>query len=276
MRLSGSDQPDLRLTDDQVVEARIARPRRKRKRQPLERGMLDRGRNADRLMHELSNLLDGSLRNVGLAIGRLDGENADGSQAIDQLRSANHALQYMAELLAGWQRSNADVRQIALRRADTTLGQIIHEAVKLTRPTCDAANITLNVSIAHDAIDQPLGPLYPVLVNGLRNAVEAIAQGGNIDLLAELHGSTIEVRITDTGSGVADDLPRDGDGLIAAGTTTKGDGRGMGLAISRDIVRAMGGLMRLENRDDGRTGAVLIIRIPAIDLETPENNGGHS
>jgi len=257
IRLSGADQPPL-------VQAKFARPKRRR-RGPIERGILDRDRNADRLMHELANLLDGSLRSVGLAIGRLDAEPHDDA-AIDQLKSADHALRYMADLLRTWRREAGDSpTRAAMRRADACLGEVIHEAVKLTRPTCAEADITLNVTVAGDVVGEPLGPLYPVIVNGLRNAVEAIVTGGSIDLTAERVGDAVEIRIVDTGPGVGDDLPRDGDGLVTAGASSKGEGRGLGLAISRDVVRAVGGVIRLDNRDDGLTGAVLLIRVPMLN-----------
>jgi len=257
IRLSGADQPPL-------VQAKFARPRRRR-RGPIERGILDRDRNADRLMHELSNLLDGSLRNVGLAIGRLDAEPGDDA-AIDQLRTADHALRHMADLLKAWRRDAHDPAiGAAMARANQTLGQAIRDAVRFTRPTCDTAAITLDARVDDAAIDQPLGPLYPVIVNGLRNAVEAIVAGGSIELTAERAGDQIDIRIADTGPGVARHLSRDRDGLVAAGASTKGVGRGLGLAISRDVVRALGGVIRLESRDDGLTGTVLRIRVPAAD-----------
>jgi signal transduction histidine kinase len=277
-RLSGSNDPDekpsLRLTNDQqVVDARVVgTSRRSRKRKAIDRGILDRGRNAERLVHELSNLLDGSLRNVGLALRKLDTNQPIDTQddhVLDQLRSADHALQYMGELLKGWRRGKGQPDAL-VRRVDTTLGEVIHEAVKLTRPTCEAAGITLKVSVSGEAIDEPLGPLYPVIVNGLRNAVEAIVKGGHIELSADCVGDQVEIRITDTGPGVDEALARDSDGLIAAGESTKGSGRGLGLAISRDIVRAMGGVIRLENREDELTGAVLLIRLPAADTDPYE------
>lgn len=277
-RLSGStgpdEQPALRLTDgQQIVDARVVGPsRRPRKRKAIDRGILDRGRNAERLVHELSNLLDGSLRNVGLALRKLDTNapiDTQDDHVLDQLRSADHALQYMAELLKGW-RTDSSESNPALRRANITLGEVLHEAVKLTRPICEAADITLKVAVCGEAMDEPLGPLYPVIVNGLRNAVEAIVTGGHIELSAERISNQVEVRITDTGPGIDQSLPRDSDGLIAAGESTKGSGRGLGLAISRDVVRAMGGVIRLENREDELTGAVLLIRLPAADVDLQE------
>lgn len=264
--LRGSDEPKLRLADDQqVVDARVARPRRvRRRRGPIERGMLDRGRNAERLVHELSNLLDGSLRNVGLALRRLEDDAAAlDLSAAEQLRTADHALRYMAELLDGWRAAGREpAAATGLRNAETALGEVIHEATRLTRPTCEAAGIALTVSVAREVIDEPLGQLYPVILNGLRNAVESVGRDGAVELAAEQQGRTIEIRIADTGRGVSPDLPRDGDGLIAAGASTKGAGHGLGLAISRDIVRALGGVMRLEDRPDDRPGAVLLIRLP--------------
>ncbi|WP_235511762.1 PAS domain-containing sensor histidine kinase [Sphingomonas sp. Leaf23] len=79
-----------------------------------------------------------------------------------------------------------------------------------------------------------------VLVNLIRNAVDAMGGAAITDLTiaTRLDGEMIRISVIDTGSGLrSDQIPR----LFEAFETTKPDGLGLGLSISRTIVEAHGG-----------------------------------
>ena len=223
----------------------------------------------DRLLHELGNLLDGSLRNVGLAISKLD-EQADDSApqpaARECLRTADLSLQHMAGLLRQWMRTgSADVG--TTYRNDATLQEITRHALRIMSPVADTHRIELTIDLAPQSLEFPAGKLYPVIINGLRNAVEAVGTGGVVTMTTELTEDQLEIRITDNGPGINPQLPRDADGLVQPGVTTKSHGQGLGLAISRDIVRALGGSIRLDNAQP--EGTVLRIQLPTPHPNDP-------
>src|SRR5260221_5213330 len=95
-----------------------------------------------------------------------------------------------------------------------------------------------------------------VILNLLRNGVEAIAEAGRDN--GALHIATalaatgeVQVMVHDTGNGIA---PSVRDRLFEPFFTTKRDGLGMGLSISRSIIEAHGGhLEALASRDGGAT-----------------------
>ncbi len=211
-----------------------------------------------RLAHELSNLLDGSLRHVSLALAKLNdasGETASAdTQTVDNLRTAGDAMRQMAELLQGWTRN----QQGMPTNADITLAQSIDQIVRLLRPQADQQGITMRAKLDDAVKDVQAASLGAVVNNALRNAIESIGRGGSIEITGCCDGENIELRIADNGPGVALMVPRDDDGLVQPGFTTKEGGHGLGLAISRDIMRAMGGTIRLVDRPTG--GAVLIVR----------------
>jgi len=109
--------------------------------------------------------------------------------------------------------------------------------------------------------------LEQVLINLIRNAADAMADAAHRELLIEAgpdEAGHIVLSIADSGSG----LPENGQ-LFEPFFTTKpaGEGLGLGLAISRDIVREFGGELTAENRPEG--GARFILQLPAAPGENP-------
>jgi len=100
--------------------------------------------------------------------------------------------------------------------------------------------------------------LFRVIVNGIRNALDAIGQGGRIRIYAREDGRWVSVYIEDTGEGISE---KDHYRLFTPFYTTKTDGTGLGLAYAKKVVEGMGGSIALSNRTGG-VGAVLAIRLP--------------
>jgi two-component system sensor histidine kinase HydH len=96
-----------------------------------------------------------------------------------------------------------------------------------------------------------------VLRNVVRNALEAMGDGGTLDVRVRRDGSFAVASVEDSGPGVAEEEER----LFTPFHTSKVDGTGLGLAYSRKVVEGMGGSVSLGNRE-GRRGAVLTVRLP--------------
>jgi two-component system, NtrC family, sensor kinase len=103
--------------------------------------------------------------------------------------------------------------------------------------------------------------LQQVLINGIVNAIQAMPDGGTLTLATRDAGEAqIEIDIADTGSG----FPDDAEGArFQPFQTTKKEGTGLGLWISRSLVERYGGDIRATNRTDGLTGALLTVVLPA-------------
>lgn len=104
--------------------------------------------------------------------------------------------------------------------------------------------------------------LQQVLLNLTRNAVDAMRTGmGRRKELTIATGTSapdrVEIRVSDRGPGVAASLE---DAIFHPFFTTKQEGLGVGLAISRSIVDAHGGELRYEPRDGG--GSTFIVSLP--------------
>ena len=112
----------------------------------------------------------------------------------------------------------------------------------------------LDFDEAADEVNVDLVQIQQLLLNLLRNAVEALAEvprpQRRLTIATRRTEDGIEVRVTDTGLGIA---PEVRDGLFDPFTTTRPEGTGLGLSISRAIVEAHGGRIWAEHPPSGGT-----------------------
>ncbi|WP_205618797.1 sensor histidine kinase [Terasakiella pusilla] len=108
--------------------------------------------------------------------------------------------------------------------------------------------------------------LEQVLTNLMRNAVDAMLDEEERLLQVTISHTKTHgiVRITDTGSGIGQSTIRDLEEPFYT-TRASGEGMGLGLAISTEIVKEHGGMIHAENREP--KGAIFIIEIP-LEEET--------
>jgi nitrogen fixation/metabolism regulation signal transduction histidine kinase len=96
-----------------------------------------------------------------------------------------------------------------------------------------------------------------VLINLVRNAVDASSEtSGNVSVSWHADDGFVEIDVEDEGPGVSGTS-----NLFIPFFTTKPEGSGIGLVLSRQIVEAHGGALTLENRA-GRRGAIARLRLP--------------
>ena len=96
-----------------------------------------------------------------------------------------------------------------------------------------------------------------VITNLLLNAAQASAEDGEIALRVLQAENAIEVHVSDTGGGIPDEVK---DHVFDAFFTTRADGTGLGLSVSREIAHAHGGSLEFTSRPGATT---FVLRLPA-------------
>jgi len=124
-------------------------------------------------------------------------------------------------------------------------------------------NVALNENLGSDSKEVAVdaGQIQQVLVNVITNAVQAMPEGGKLTINTRERKDFLELDVTDTGSGIADENKgKVFDPLF----TTRAKGIGLGLAVSKSIIDRHGG--QIEAKSAVGKGTTFTIRLP---LETP-------
>ncbi|MEM9374041.1 MAG: ATP-binding protein [Planctomycetota bacterium] len=265
---------------------------------------------ATALAHEVRDIVDGSLRWLALASTALDGTAQSSpdikpgdtvDEARRQIASASDGLLKIAELVEGAMRGGVPPMGGPTMRVhapaalpDTgapgwiSLASAIRHATELITPAARTRRVVIELALDPAAEAMPAGPLYLVVLNGLRNALESIAAAsaaypstgtGLIDIIASVDPDSrgaVSIEIHDDGLGPP--ATRNARRVFEPGFTTKpgaatGLGLGLGLAIASGIVNELDGTISLERRRDDpvRPGATLRIGVPTRSIMPSES-----
>jgi two-component system sensor kinase FixL len=224
------------------------------------------GEMASALAHELnqplaaiSNYMKGSRR---LLAGSADANASKIESAMD--RAAEQALragQIIRRLRDFVSRGESEKRVESLSKLIEEAG-----ALGLAGAREQSVQLRFNLNPEFDQVLADRVQIQQVLVNLFRNALEAMAQSQQRELIvrnAKVADDMIEIEVSDTGSGFHEDVKPN---LFQTFFTTKETGMGVGLSISRSIIEAHGGRMWAESNAAG--GATFRFTLPAADNES--------
>jgi signal transduction histidine kinase len=138
---------------------------------------------------------------------------------------------------------------------------VIRDAIKLTQPFLEARpDITVRTMLA------PVPPvrgnsveLREVLINLILNAIAAMPDGGTLTMRSFVAGEHVLVAIGDTGQGIAVEHHST---IFQPFVTSRQDGSGLGLSVSRTIVESYGGTLTVESVLG--EGATFTLTLPAV------------
>jgi signal transduction histidine kinase len=210
------------------------------------------------LAHEIRN----PLNSIALQLSVIERRNArlETDMGIRELISIIREEVSRLDALAGdfLQFSRADRVQQGLADLDT----VIEHVIRLLEPQ----SVDCGVSLSYEKPDT-LPPLpidgekmKQVLINLVRNAIEAMPEGGKVVVRVELHGEFAELSVEDNGPGLPEGID-----IFQLFVTTKPGGTGLGLSIARQIVAQHGGVITAHPGATG--GARFSITLPLAPKE---------
>lgn len=181
-------------------------------------------------------------------------------EALGRVRMSGRHLLSLLDNVMDMARLNAGI--VRVESEPVELAEVAREAVHMLIPAADARLQALQLGEAADVtVTADAARVRQVLVNLIGNAVKFTPQDGTITVSTFRRRDGGEVRVTDTGPGIA---PAERAAIFEPYYRSEGTahapGVGLGLAISRGLVEQMGGALELESEPGA--GSTFIIRLP--------------
>ncbi|MBX3186197.1 MAG: HAMP domain-containing protein [Labilithrix sp.] len=224
------------------------------------------GKMAAHVTHEIRN----PLSSIGLNIELLEEELAEGKVSAESknlLGAITREVQRLEHLSEEYLRV-ARLPQPRMEAEDVATA--VRDIVAFAKPEMDRANLELALEVADDLppalFDE--GQIRQALLNVMRNAREAMPDGGTIDVYVRADGMSVVIGVDDRGAGIPDDVRSR---IFDPFFSTKGEGTGLGLAITRQIVEAHGGSIACEAREGGGTSFRILLPIAPQRLSGPSS-----
>jgi signal transduction histidine kinase len=205
------------------------------------------GKMAAHVTHEIRN----PLSSMGLNLELLDEELAESGRP--EARNLLGAVQREVERLEHLSEEYLRVARLPSPRMEADdVAAAVREIAEFARPEIERAGCTLELRL-DEAVPPALfdeAQLRQSLLNLLRNAREAMPNGGAVEVHVGAEGMSVVIDVADRGGGIPDDIRAR---VFDPFFSTKGEGTGLGLAITRHIVEAHGGQVTCEAREGGGT-----------------------
>ncbi|MGW8368381.1 MAG: PAS domain-containing sensor histidine kinase, partial [Gammaproteobacteria bacterium] len=222
------------------------------------------GEMAASLAHEINQPLTAIATYAQAGKRLLDSGRADESDISNTLEQIGQQAQRAGEVIRSLRRF---LRQKKSSREKLDVNEVIREVAFLADVDARAHDVELDLGLQRDlpAVVADAVQIQQVILNLIRNALDATRELGIVEPItinSRLRpDNKIEISVEDAGPGVSDDMR---DRVFTPFQTSKAEGMGMGLSISRSIISAHGGTLNFENRPG--TGARFYFTLPTSVL----------
>jgi PAS domain S-box-containing protein len=158
----------------------------------------------------------------------------------EMLEAIENGVRYADRIVSDLTEYSQDLR---LELSETTPKSLIREAIQQVK-------IPKNIIVSDSTSDDPKvrvdrAKIKRIFINLIENAIDAMATGGKLEISSIRSNSHLEVKFTDTGQGIPENVLRE---LWKPLITTKPKGMGLGLAICKRIAEAHSGSISVESR----------------------------
>jgi PAS domain S-box-containing protein len=198
-----------------------------------------------------------------MELGVLGPVNERQTDALGRLQRSRRHLHSLVDQVLNFARIEAgkvqfDIRPVPVNDALEHIADMVapQAAGKDLKYDFDGCDPNIAVDADRDRMDQ-------IMLNLIGNAVKYTPGGGAIRVGVQCHPKTVSIEVRDTGPGIpAEKQQVIFQPFVQLGSTTDAtaSGVGLGLAISRDLARSMGGDIEVESRDG--TGSTFTLTLP--------------
>jgi len=222
------------------------------------------------MSHELRTPLNAiaghaELLQIGL-YGQLTGEQHEAIERIQ--RSERHLLALINDILNF---AKLEAGRVEYRLEEVALSGVVADAMAMSEIQLRAKELRWSTNVAADAVvHADRERLKQVLINLLSNAIKFTDRGGEVSVATVSRDGAsrarVHLRVSDTGIGIPREKQEeifDAFVQVHRNLTQATEGTGLGLTISRDLARGMGGDLRVRSRQG--VGSAFTLTLPRLD-----------
>lgn len=216
------------------------------------------GRMAAQVAHEIRNPLSTIGLNIELLADELEAHAwEESAEAADLIRITLSEIERLNSVITDYlQFARMPEKQIH----QLSMNDLAQDVFRFIRPEAAQMGVDLNLELGEDMDAVHIDPIIfrQAVLNCIRNALEAMPDGGLLTIATSMKGYAAELLISDTGLGIA---PEDQSRVFDPFYSTKDRGTGLGLPYVRQIVREYGGTLDLKSTPG--QGTAIAIRLPS-------------
>jgi len=226
------------------------------------------------MSHELRTPLNAIIGYSDLLDAGVAGELNEGqAEHLARIRAGSRHLLRLIEDVLLFSRLEAGRETVYVEEVD--LGALLADAAALVEPLAAQKRLRLEVRVPDEPvrIRTDAGKVHQIVLNLLSNSVKFTDSG---EIVAELArtGRDAVITVSDTGIGIAPEhLERIFDVFrqVEQAPTRRVGGTGLGLSVTRNLARLLGGDVTVESRFPG--GSTFTVRLPLVPPETLSTTG---
>ena len=218
------------------------------------------GKLAAGIVHEVNNPLDGIIRYTNMLLTKANLDTVAHEYLTEIKKGLNRIAKTTKSLLA----FSHQVNSAEKIKSYVTINELVNDSLDVFKNKIFLHNIQVETNLDnHLAKIADLG-ISHVCINIIKNALDAMPEGGKLEISSGLNPETVFIRFKDNGRGIPEEIKAR---IFEPFFTTKSiiNGTGLGLAISHEIIAKYGG--KIEFQSQLGKGTEFTVLIPKENLE---------
>ncbi|HLJ87043.1 MAG TPA: ATP-binding protein [Candidatus Angelobacter sp.] len=219
----------------------------------LSRRLAAIGRLTSGVAHEVKNPINAIVVHLEVLRQKLNAVDPATRRHLDVIGTEIRRLDRVVQTLVDF------TRPVELRLADLDLRKLVDDVVQLASPDAEMHSVHIERHLSTEPlptrIDSDL--VKQALLNIVLNGVQAMPQGGNLNVATRREGESAVVLVHDEGQGIAPEIQ---DKIFNLYFTTKKEGSGIGLAMTYRVVQLHNGSVEFDSSEG--QGTTFYLRLP--------------
>lgn len=219
------------------------------------------GKLAAGIVHEVNNPLDGIIRYTNLLLTKINLDEVAHEYLMEIKKGLNRIAKTTKSLLAFSHQVNCES---AKNKSFVSINDLVNDSLDVFKNKIALHNIEINTTLNNGLGRIADLGISHVCINIIKNALDAMPEGGKLEISSGLDSGAVFIKFKDSGRGIPEEIKAR---IFEPFFTTKSiiNGTGLGLAISHEIIAKYGGKIELQS-SIGK-GTEFTVLLPKENLE---------